>query len=315
MFNSIVTAIGIYAIVCWLYENLFASLLSIVWHTVRERTCGGKKRSLAERYGKWAVITGATDGIGKGYAWHLARHGINLVLISRTESKLKMVAKEIYDKFPVEIKWIAADFTDDCGIYPRIRKELQDLDIGILVNNVGMAADRLDPFESFSEGEHRTLLNVNILSTLWMSHMVLPWMKHARRGIIVNVSSMCARSPAPHGAMYSATKGFVYSLTEAIQLELRGTGVECQLVVPHFVRTNLIEDLDVSIFGKWFLPDGLQYGRWATFLIGKTGNTNGHWYHALLVLLQRLVPLSIQKVIIGIVFNHFRDQMKTKLKS
>lgn len=89
--------------------------------------------------GRWAVVTGCTDGIGKAYAEQMAKNGINVVLISRTLEKLNEQAKEIADKYKVETKVIAADFTEANSIYPNIKTQLADLDIGILVNNVGMS--------------------------------------------------------------------------------------------------------------------------------------------------------------------------------
>ena len=92
-----------------------------------------------KKYGSWAVVTGCTDGIGKAYAEHLAKRGLNIVLISRTLEKLQEQAKFITDKYKVETKVIAVDFTEQTSIYTTIRNELGDLDIGVLVNNVGMS--------------------------------------------------------------------------------------------------------------------------------------------------------------------------------
>lgn len=90
-------------------------------------------------YGKWAVVTGCTDGIGKAYTEQLAKRGLSIVLISRTLEKLNEQARDLQDRFKVETKVIAADFTQPDSIYPNIRTQLADLDIGILVNNVGMS--------------------------------------------------------------------------------------------------------------------------------------------------------------------------------
>lgn len=89
-------------------------------------------------YGQWAIITGCTDGIGKAYAEYIAKEGINLVLISRTLEKLNEQASELRDKFNIKTKVIAADFTEPDSIYPNIRAQIANLDIGILINNVGI---------------------------------------------------------------------------------------------------------------------------------------------------------------------------------
>ncbi|KAJ8951942.1 hypothetical protein NQ318_013609 [Aromia moschata] len=108
------------------YDNFIATKLHINAVNLRET-------------GKWAVVTGATDGIGKAYAELLAKKGLKIVLISRTQSKLDDVAKEIEQKYNVETKTIAANFTNTTVIYSEIDKQLTGLDIGVLVNNVGMS--------------------------------------------------------------------------------------------------------------------------------------------------------------------------------
>ncbi|XP_053692409.1 very-long-chain 3-oxoacyl-CoA reductase-like [Sabethes cyaneus] len=272
-------AIGIYTFSWWLYENVLSFLIGVVWYYWKQLICG--RQTLSESYGSWAVVTGATDGIGKSYAVHLARRGMNLVLISRNEAKLIKVAREIQNNSGVQVKWIVADFSTGPSIYPHIWKELKFVDVGILVNNVGYTPDRLEVFDAHSDQDYLRMININILSVLLMTYMVLPHMKQVRRGIIINVSSNTAYFPACYLATYSATKVFGHNLTLALQQELRGTGVECQLVVPQFVRTNMTDFLDLSLFGGKIVPDGNSYGRWATWTIGKTNHTSGHWYHSL----------------------------------
>ncbi|XP_055545089.1 inactive hydroxysteroid dehydrogenase-like protein 1 isoform X2 [Wyeomyia smithii] len=295
--NRDFTAIGIYTFVWWLYENVLSSLISIIWYSGKQLIFARQK--LSDRYGSWAVITGATDGIGKGYAVHLARMGMNLVLISRSEPKLINVAREIQNNFGVQVKWIVADFSNGATVYSRIWKVLKFIDVGILVNNVGYMPQRLDVFDAHTDDVYLRMVNVNVLSVLLMTHMVLPHMKQVRRGIIVNVSSHTAYYPAAYMTVYSASKAFGHNMTLALQNELRGTGVECQLVVPQFVRTNMTGPLDLSMFGGSLVPDGISYGRWATWTIGKTNHTSGHWYHSIQLPLHRLIPSSLFRVISG----------------
>lgn len=89
-------------------------------------------------YGKWAVITGCTDGIGKAYAEQFAKVGINVVLISRSLEKLNAQAKELEATYNIATLVISADFTEPDSIYSEIRKHINGLDVGILVNNVGI---------------------------------------------------------------------------------------------------------------------------------------------------------------------------------
>merc|ERR1712048_315786 len=108
----------------------------------------GMKLNL-KKFGSWAVITGATDGIGKAIAKQLAKQGLNLVMISRFEDKLKATAEEIGSE-KIEIKTISYDFSDPDD-YDRIAGQLKNLDIGILVNNVGMSYDHPDYYLKFDE--------------------------------------------------------------------------------------------------------------------------------------------------------------------
>ncbi|XP_065078422.1 hydroxysteroid dehydrogenase-like protein 1 [Ochlerotatus camptorhynchus] len=304
--------IGAYAAAWWLLENLILPLFRIVWGTLKQPLCG--KKSLAERYGRWAVITGATDGIGKGYAVHLARKGMNLVLISRSEAKLIKVSREIQIDTGVQIKLIVADFSKGDSIYDRIGKELEPVDVGILVNNVGMASDRMDHFENHRQQHYLQMVNVNVLSVLMMTHIVLPKMKQAGRGIIINISSGTAKLPAPYITAYSASKSFGHNFTLALQQELRGSGVECQLVVPGFVRTNMVDAWDVTRFGGKLIPDANQFGASATWLIGKSDCTSGHWYQGTFMLLTMLVPQYVRMRVNAAIFKHLMDGQHVEVK-
>jgi short-subunit dehydrogenase len=92
-----------------------------------------------KKYGEWAVVTGATDGLGKEYARELARRGMKVVLISRNPEKLQRVADELGKDTKSDFVIVAADFTKGKDIYPSIQQALHGLDIGVLVNNVGIS--------------------------------------------------------------------------------------------------------------------------------------------------------------------------------
>ncbi|MEJ1278472.1 hydroxysteroid (17-beta) dehydrogenase 12 [Cricetulus griseus] len=100
--------------------------------------CLGNESWVGPLLGEWAVVTGGTDGIGKSYAEELAKRGMKIVLISRSQDKLDQVSSEIKEKFKVETRTIAVDFTLD-DIYDKIKTGLAGLEIGVLVNNVGMS--------------------------------------------------------------------------------------------------------------------------------------------------------------------------------
>ena len=128
------------------------------------------------KLGKWAIVTGATDGIGKAYAFALAKKGMSVVLISRTESKLQDVKKDIdaenYEG--VEVKYIVCDYSNfDVIARGMVEKGIEGLEIGILINNVGASYRYPRYFHELPKEEIQHLLTMNIDSTVWMTEMVL----------------------------------------------------------------------------------------------------------------------------------------------
>lgn len=91
-----------------------------------------------KKYGEWAVVTGGSDGIGKAFAGQLAKKGMNIVLISNAPHDLKAVASRIQQKYKVKVMTINVDFTNGTGVYNTIQQNIKDLDIGVLVNNIGI---------------------------------------------------------------------------------------------------------------------------------------------------------------------------------
>jgi len=194
-----------------------------------------------KRLGKWAVVTGATDGIGKAYAFAFAKRGINVLLISRTESKLKEVQVEIQAKYRgVDVKYVVCDYSKfDDNAKSLVKAGLEGLEIGVLVNNVGMGYRYPRYFDELPDQEVKDLLTLNIDSTVWMTRMVLPGMLERKCGAIVNLSSGSALYTLPLLAEYSGAKSFVEKFSRALNAEYRDRGVTCQCQVPFYVATKL----------------------------------------------------------------------------
>ena len=195
------------------------------------------------KFGKYAIVTGATDGIGKAYALALAKRGMSLVLISRTESKLKDVADEIDSKNYKTVektKYIVCDYSNfDEATRSRVAKELGGLDIGILINNVGQSYRYPRYFHELPNEEIGALIEMNINSTVWMTSMVLSGMAERKRGTIINLSSGSAGYTMPLLAEYGAAKMFVERFSQSLDAEYKGRGVRVQCQVPFYVATKL----------------------------------------------------------------------------
>lgn len=238
------------------------------------------KKDLVGKYGKWAVVTGSTDGIGKSYAKELASKGMNVLLVSRTKAKLERVAQEISSKYGVETDIVQADFSEGRSVYGNIAEHLKGKDIGILVNNVGMlVTPRL--FLDIPEDDIWAYASVNVASVPAMTRLVLPAMLERGKGAIINVSSIGAYVPLPYMQIYTATKAFVSSFTSALQVEYGASGVTIQCIEPGAVSTNMTK-FEESFHEPAFnvaTPDG--FARNAVATLGYTECTTGYWPHSI----------------------------------
>ena len=192
-----------------------------------------------KKLGEWAVVTGATDGIGKAYSLAFAKKGLNVVIISRTESKLQDAKKEI-EETGVKCEYVVCDYSKfDLKARDKVNSAIKDLNVGILVNNVGISYRYPLFFDELSDEEVTQLMDMNILSTTWMTRMVLPGMLERKRGAIINISSGSAMYTLPLLGEYSAAKSYVEKFSRALNAEYSSKGVTCQCQIPFYVATKL----------------------------------------------------------------------------
>eukprot|EP00804_Cyclotella_cryptica_P002176 CCRYP_006567-RA/>CCRYP_006567-RA protein AED:0.32 eAED:0.32 QI:94/0.5/0.66/1/0/0.33/3/486/327 len=231
------------------------------------------------KLGKYAVITGATDGIGKAYAFALAKRGMSLILISRTESKLQDVAKEIDAKNYKGIektKYIVCDYSKfDEQTRARVQKELEGLDIGVLVNNVGQSYRYPRFFHELPNDEIAALIEMNINSTVWMTKFVIDGMVQRKKGHILNLSSASAEYTMPLLAEYAAAKMFVERFSESLDAEYRAKGITVQCQVPFYVATKL-----AKMRKSLMVPTADEYAKMSMMWIGHSGVVSPYWLHA-----------------------------------
>ncbi|KAG5669224.1 hypothetical protein PVAND_017116 [Polypedilum vanderplanki] len=194
-----------------------------------------------KKYGQWALVTGATDGIGKEYARSLAKRGLNIILVSRTLSKLETVAKEISEAFNVETAVIDVNFTSGPEIYDKIKEKIHGKEIGILVNNVGMGYITPDYFLSIPNRDQmiKDMIQCNVLSIPMMCSIILPQMVERKKGLVITISSLSAIIPAGCMTVYSATKAFAHKFSEDLSMEYGKHGIKVQSILPGPVATNM----------------------------------------------------------------------------
>jgi uncharacterized protein len=204
--------------------------------------------------GNFALITGASSGIGACFARALAGRGKNLVLVARSRDKLEALAREISTEHSLRIEVVGQDLSE-VGAAGRLAATLNERGLGIdlLVNNAGFGAHgefwKL-PLERQSE-----MLRLNVVALTELTHLLLPPMIRQRRGGIINVSSTASFQPVPFTGVYAATKAYVTNFSMALAEELGDYGVKVVALCPGGTATNFFDN---SQYAKRNFPSGLQ---------------------------------------------------------
>jgi short-subunit dehydrogenase len=194
-----------------------------------------KDLGLVPRYGDWALVTGASSGIGVSLARQIAADGMNVVLSARREERLSTLAADLKRDFDVETRVVAADLGERSG-QAALLDGVADLEIGLLVNNAGLGyAGRFD----LLDGEQlRRLVTVNCEAPLVLTHALVQGMRERGRGAIFFTGSIAGRQPLPLHAVYAATKAFDHFLGEALWAELRASNIDVVVLEPGSTETE-----------------------------------------------------------------------------
>lgn len=276
---------GTIVLLCVVYR-IFKLLFNILGPYVFFQPIDLKKKAGAS----WAVVTGATDGIGKSYCFELAHRGFNIYLVSRTESKLVQTRKDILAKHPdVEIRYATFDFTNPSpSDYQELLSQLNEVNIGILINNVGMFFEYPEYMHQV-EGGLDTLANVaivNILPPTLLSAGILPQMVSRKTGIVVNIGSAAGAFPMAKWSVYSASKKYVSWFTATLRKEYGHQGILFQTITPLMVATKMAGNPNTS----FFCPDSESYAKSALKTIGNSSDTTGYITHQLEYEMMNLLP-------------------------
>jgi short-subunit dehydrogenase len=183
-----------------------------------------------ERYGPWALVAGASEGIGAAFATELAGRGLDLVLVARRPSPLADLAARL----PVRTTTVAADLSTVDGL-DAVAEATDGLDVGLVVHNA--AYSPIGPFVGLDPAETARALDLNCRALLLLAHRYLPPMAARGRGGFVVMSSLAGQQGSPGLAAYAATKAFGATLAEGLWGELRGSGVDVLTCVAGAVAT------------------------------------------------------------------------------
>jgi short-subunit dehydrogenase len=192
-------------------------------------------RRLKEKYGPWAVITGASSGIGHAFAIGLGAAGLNLVLVARRREALEKLAGDLQSRFGVAARVIAADLAHETGI-DTVQTGTHDLDVGLLVASAGFGTS--GPFLDGALAQELEMLQVNCGALVALSQHFGQRFAARGRGGLVLMSSIVGLQGTPYAAHYAATKAYVQALGEALHVELAPLGVDVIASAPGPVNSG-----------------------------------------------------------------------------
>ena len=187
-----------------------------------------------------ALITGASGGIGEAFARRLAELGKNLILVARSEEKLKGLAEELASEYGVNTHVIVADLAcADSASAIHAETERLGLVVDLLVNNAGFA--KAGEFSQLSFEVQADMVRLNVNTLMELTWLYLPSMRQRKRGGVINLGSTASFQPVPYMAVYGATKAFVLSFSEAVAEEVAADGVTVMALCPGATATGFWE--------------------------------------------------------------------------
>ncbi len=284
LFGAALLVVAAGVVLRWLWQYVW---LTRRWHRPR----------LAERYGRgsWVLITGASDGLGKAFAWHFAEHGFNLLLVSRTLEKLNRLKTE-FAALGVEVRTLCADLSDSSeDTYERIADAARVVDLAVVVNCVGATVHRR--YADVPSATVRRLLAINVSTTSLITHATLPiLLGHAessgRRSALINVGSIVGHFHWPGTQLYGACKAFIDHLTVPLGFEYKR-----HLDVLSFQPTVMATAMAAGTEPAAITIPPQAAARAALAQLGHCVSSHGHWRHGLLAALFSIMPTRLRNSI------------------
>jgi uncharacterized protein len=239
---------------------------------------------------KWALVTGATAGIGESFTRLLASEGFNIVLVARDEARLHERAQGLKDRYGADSVVIVADLATESGC-AKVEEFISNNEIEVLINNAGFGINKAFTMSDLAKEEE--VLKVLVRTPMRLMHVALPAMKVRNSGVVINVSSVAGFIA---GGAYSAAKSYLTVLSESLHTELSATNIKVSSLCPGFTRTEFHQRGRMKMAGlpefMWLNSDVLVAKAWKDALAGKAVSIPG-WQYKLLVGIISVVPRSI----------------------
>ena len=243
---------------------------------------------------KWALVTGATAGIGESFTRLLASKGFNIALVARDEARLHERAAALREKYGVQTYVLAADLATAQGC-AAVEDYIKEFEIEVLINNAGFGINKA--FTVSDLNAEQDLLDVLVRTPMRLMHTILPGMKARNSGTIINVSSVASFIA---GGTYSASKSYLTVLSESLHTELRGTNVKMSALCPGFTRTEFHQRGRMKMNGlpsfMWLDSDQLVATSWSDAQSGKAVSIPGWQYKLLVALISAMPRPMVRKV-------------------
>jgi len=242
----------------------------------------------------WALVTGATSGIGESFTRLLAENNYNIVLVARDLPRLQERAQGLQKKFKVETLVIQADLSTDAGC-SAVEQYIAKNQIDVLINNAGFGLNKA--FTMSGLDTEQQMLDVLVRTPMRLMHVALPLMKQRNKGVVINVSSVAGFIA---GGTYSASKSYLTVLSESLHTELSGTNIKISALCPGFTRTEFHQRGRMSMKGlpsfMWLDSDKLVAKSWSDALKGKAVSIPGWQYQVLVFVIKRFPRSIVRKV-------------------
>ncbi len=255
-----------------------------------------------QRYGPWALITGASSGIGEQFARHIAQRGVNVVLVARRLARLTRLANELRETTGIQTRVLNIDLSTP-DFLENVEAATADLAIGLLINNAGFTITQ-NFLDSFLDNQVK-LLNVNAQAPMMLTHSFGRKMRDRNCGGIVFVSSIAAFSAVPRWANYTASKAYLMQFGESLALELNPHNVDVLVVAPGTTNTAFIESAEIESEVNVMQPEDVakqtleKLGTSATYIPG--------WRNRVLSALSRMAPSPLNSLLAGRLLRFLQD--------
>jgi uncharacterized protein len=264
-----------------------------------------------ESVSDYALITGASMGLGKEIAFELAKRKYNLLLVSLENEGLSVLCKELSILYGIKVYKFEDNLADPAAVY-RIAQWAENYKVSVLVNNAGIGRTIL--YEDTSPEYIDHLIQINIRASAMLTRLMLPKLKVCEKSFILNVGSMASFSPIPYKVIYTASKAFINFFSKSLAIELKNTNVSVSVIHPGPMKTNpeVIRRIESQgMLGRMTLLTAKKMAKIAVMnMFKKNSFIIPGFSNKLSRLLLNLVPLKLKANFLSVVYRREAEKGK-----